>query len=101
GSGIVHSCRQGPHRADGSNIQNTSLPLANHLLVNRFGDCEETANVSIDNFVPGAVGGGREVVAAINGSIVDQNIYPAPLLHNLAGKLLQAKAVRNRNLITK
>src|SRR6185295_16795327 len=98
---IVNSGRKGPHSANGSNIQNTSLPLPNHLLVNRFRNREEAAYVSIDHFVPGAVGGGGKVIAAIDCSIVDQNVYAAPFLNNLTRQFFQPQAVRHRNLEVK
>ena len=80
----MNRSRQRSHGADGSDVEDASLPLPDHLFVDRFGYCEETADVCINHFVPGAVGGGSEIIAAIDRRVVDQNIDAAPLLDDLA-----------------
>ena len=75
--------RQRAQGADGSDVEDASLPLANHLFVDRLGDGEEAAHVRIDDFVPGAVGGGGKVIAAIDGRVVDEDIDAAPRLRRV------------------
>ena len=94
---VVDRRRQGAHRADRSDVENDSLSLPDHLFVDRFGDGKETTDVGVNHFVPGAIGRGREVVAAIDGRVVDENVDAAPLLDQFACHLLHAKTIDNRN----
>src|SRR5881275_487308 len=89
---------QSAHRADGSDVENDSLPLANHLLVDRFGNREKTVHIRVNHFIPGAVGGRGEVVTAINGGVVDEDVDAAPLLHQFAGHFFHADAVDDGDL---
>src|SRR6266849_5618247 len=54
-SRIVDGSGQRPHRANGSDIEDASLPLPNHLLVDGLRYCEETSDIRVDYLVPGAV----------------------------------------------
>ncbi len=83
--------RQGPHSADGSDVENASLSLPDHLLVNRLGDGEKTVDIRVDHFVPRAVGRSGKVIAAIDGSVIDQNIDAAPLLHQFARQAFSSR----------
>ena len=76
--------RQRAHRADGSDVEDDSLPLPDHLFVDRLGDGKQTVDVGVNHFVPGAIGRGGEVVAAIDGRVVDEDVDAAPLLDQFA-----------------
>src|SRR6185369_9728909 len=94
----MYGRRQCAHRADRSDVEDGSLPLPDHLFVDRLRYGKEAIDVRVDHFVPGAVGGGGEVVAAIDGRIVDEDVNPAPLLDQLARQFLHAHAIDNRDL---
>ena len=74
--------------------------MANHLLVNRLCHSEETTHVGIDYLVPCPISCGREIIAAVDGRIVNQNVDPAPLLHNFSSHSFQAQSIRDRNFET-
>src|SRR5262245_18034447 len=92
--------RQRAHRADGRDVENHSLSLPDHLFVHRLGHRKQTVDVRVNHFVPGAVGRGREVVAAVDGGVVDENIDAAPFLDQLSRQLLHADAIDDRYLRT-
>ncbi len=72
--------------------------LPNHLLVHRLSNGEQAADIGADDFVPGAISRGREIIAAIDGRIVDEDIYAAPILHQLARQMLQPEAISHGSL---
>src|SRR5215831_17922490 len=90
---VVHRGRQRAQSANRSDVENLSLSLSNHLLVNRLGDGKQTAYVRVDYFVPGTVGGRRKVVAAINRRVVHQNVEAAPVMDELASQVLHAVTI--------
>src|SRR5262245_41476119 len=85
--------RKGAHRPDGSDVEDDSLALPDHLFVDRLGNGKQTVNIRVNHFIPRAVRGGGEVVAAIDGGVVDENIDTAPLFDELAREFLHAHAV--------
>src|SRR5262249_21350604 len=48
-------------------------------------------------FVPRAIGGGGEVIAAIDGGVVNEDVDPAPLLDQFARQFLHADAIDDGN----
>src|SRR5215203_2857922 len=90
--------RQRSHCADRGDIENDSLALPDHLFVNRFGDRKQAVDVSMNYFVPGAISCCSEVVAAVDGGVVHENVDPTPLLHQFARQLLHADAVDDGDL---
>ena len=89
--------RQRAHRTNRRDVEDDSFSLANHLLVNRFGNREETVDVRVNHFVPRAIRGGGEVVAAIDRRVVDENVDAAPLLNQFARHLFHADAIDDRD----
>src|SRR4030095_8462564 len=69
-----------------------------HLFVDRLCDGEETVDVCVDHFIPCSVSGRSEVVAAIDGGIVHENIDSAPFLNEFARDLLHPNPINNRHL---
>lgn len=92
---VMHGGRQRADSAYGSDVEDCPFALANHLLVDGFGDGEKTVDVRVDDLVPGAVCGRGKVIAAIDGRVVDENIYAAPLFYELACQALHADAIRD------
>ena len=95
---VVDRSRQRAHRADGSDVENHSLPLPDHLLVYRLRYGEQTVDVCVDHFVPRAIGGSSEVVATVDGGVVDENVDPAPLFDELSRHFLHARRGRRPRL---
>src|SRR5258708_30318631 len=62
------------HGADRSNVQDLSFALPDHLLVHRLGDSEQAADIDADYFVPGTIGCSSEIISAIDGRVVYQDI---------------------------
>jgi hypothetical protein len=93
----VNCRRQCSHGADGSDVKYASLPLADHLFVDWFGYGEETVNIGMNHFIPGAVRSSGKVVSAVNGRVIYQDIYPAPLLDQLPRDTLHTEAISNGN----
>src|SRR5205085_8877140 len=87
--------RQRANRADRSDVQDRAFALADHLLVDRFGDGEEAVDVRVYHFIPRAVGCGRKIIAAIDRSVVDEYVNTAPLINELARDALHADAIRH------
>jgi hypothetical protein len=96
--GVVDGSGERADRADGGDVENRALALADHLLVDRLRHGEEAADVRSDHFVPGAVGRRREIVAPVDRRVVDENINAAPLLYELARQSFHAQTIRNRDL---
>src|ERR1051325_11541256 len=90
--------RQGPHRTNRSYIENLTVPLPDHLLVDWLSHGEQAAHVRINHLIPRAIGGGGKIVAAIDGGIVDQDIDPAPFVDQIAGQVLHAETIYDRHL---
>src|ERR1051325_1355230 len=97
GRGVVHGGGQSPDRSDGSDVEDRSLALANHLLIDGLGDGEQPVDVGIDDLVPGAVSGRGKIVAAIDGGVIDKDVYALPLLDKLARQSFQADAIGDGN----
>jgi len=72
----MYRCRQCSNRANRSNVEDATGPLANHLFVNWFGHGKKTADVRIDDLIPGTIRRRRKIVAAIDGCVIDDNIEP-------------------------
>src|SRR5262249_51513716 len=83
-----------PNRSD---VEDAACALAYHLFVNRLGDREQTAYVRVDDLIPGLVRRGRKVVTTIDRRVVDQNVYAAPFLDQLARQMLHAEAIGDRH----
>src|ERR1044071_1188707 len=91
--GVVDGRGERADGPDGGDVEDRALALPNHLFINRLGDGEEAVDVGVDDRVPGAVGGGGEVVAAVDGGVVDEDVQAAPLLHEFPRHVLEADAV--------
>src|SRR5205085_6571279 len=74
-------------------VENRALALSNHLLVDGLRDGEEAVYVRVYYLVPGAVGRGGEVVAAVDCGVVDEYVNAAPLAHEFTRHVLEADAV--------
>jgi hypothetical protein len=70
--------RQSANGANGSDVEDASLPLPDHLFIDWFCDREKAAYVRIDDLVPGPIRGGREVIATIDGRVVNQDVNSLP-----------------------
>src|SRR5262245_47668939 len=88
--------RQGAYGADAGQVQNLAGALAHHELEDRLGGVEQTVDVGVDYFVPGALGHRCEVVAPVDGRVVDQNVNATELFVNLAGHLDHSRSVGDR-----
>src|ERR1044071_8538899 len=78
--GVVDGRGERADGPDGGDVEDRALALPNHLFINRLGDGEEAVDVRVDDRVPRAVGGGGEVVAAVDGGVVDGDVQPVPLV---------------------
>ena len=70
-----------------------TMALANHLFVNRFRYGEETANIRTNHFVPGTVRRRSKIVTAVDGRIVDKNIYAPPFVYQLPRQMLHPETI--------
>ena len=93
----MHGCRQRSHCANRGDVEDHSAPLPDHLFVDRLRHGKQTVNIRVNHFVPCAIGRGGEVVAAIDGRVIDENVDAAPLLDHLAGQFLHAHAIDHRD----
>ena len=69
--------------------------MPDHLFVNRLRHCKQTVNIRVNHFVPRAIGSRGEVVAAIDGRIIDEDIDAAPFLDQLARQFFHPHAIDN------
>src|SRR5258705_6022922 len=88
---------QGSHRSDRGDVEDASLPLPDHLLVNWLCNGKQTVDVSVDHFVPGAVRRGGEVVAAVYCSVIHKDIDATPLFDEFPCYALHTNTVCYRN----
>src|ERR1051326_511605 len=97
GCRVVYRGWQRTDSSDGSYVKNCALALPNHLLVNRLSHRKKPVHVCIYYFIPGAIGRGGEIITAIDCGVVDQNVDPAPFVHQLSSQMLHAKPIGDRD----
>src|ERR1043165_2211630 len=97
--GVVDGRGERADGPDGGDVEDGAFALADHLLVDGLGDGEEAVDVGVDDIVPSAVGRGGEVVAAVDGGVVDEDVDAAPLSDQLARHVLEADAVGDGDFV--